>query len=177
LSSCAATEINFHGLADDVLLSANNSVLTSDLKYGEVYYVESSRSSAEGEVRKIVEISESLKMPVVFFFNEGYYYKNDCGDGSDEGVRYDNCAANASAFNTSLKSDSIKKSLASIKAIFVRIDNVLMTYDVDSSVSLPTAAELTAKREQQISDFSRKTYTTVPACLKYLATEVKPLAS
>jgi len=75
LSSCAATEINFHGLADDVLLSANNSVLTSDLKYGEVYYIRSDRATAEAEIRKINEVTKQFRIPTVFIVNEGYCYE------------------------------------------------------------------------------------------------------
>lgn len=56
-----------------MLLSANNSVLTSDLMYGKVYNVMSHSSSAEAEVRKIVEIAEQVRAPICFFFNDGYY--------------------------------------------------------------------------------------------------------
>ena len=175
MSACSAKALNFHGLADSVLLSANNSVLTSDLMYGKVYNIMSNSPSAEDEVRKIVEIAEKVRAPICFFFNEGYYWHEDC-EGV-EGIERADCAANAAAFDASLRSASIVSQLAKMKVLFVAIDNILIDHDSTSGDPLPTKAMLDAARAKQIEDFHAKTYTTVPACLKYLATEVKPLDS
>ena len=173
LSACSAKALNFHGLAASVLLSANNSVLTSDLMYGKVYNIMSNSPSAEAEVRKIVEIAEKVRAPICFFFNEGCYWHEDC-EGV-EGIERADCAANAAAFDASLRSASIVSQLAKMKVLFVAIDNILIEHDATSGDPLPTKAMLDAARAKQIEDFKAKTYTTVPACLKYLATEVKAL--
>ena len=156
-----------------MLLSANNSVLTSDLMYGKVYNIMSNSPSAEDEVRKIIEIAEKVRAPICFFFNEGCYWHEDC-EGV-EGIERTDCAANAAAFDTSLRSASIVSQLAKMKVLFVAIDNILIDHDSTSGDPLPTKAMLDAARAKQIEDFHAKTYTTVPGCLKYLATEVKPL--